>query len=348
MLTLRSLHTDRHVRLWRVFRTSWVQFLIAQLRLTAILQQAPSLSPVLIGGIIAGVLALNCTLCLAWSCLRRRRGRLNKHISASVTVEKFGTGTASPVAEGALRAPWLKGGADGFGGNAYMEKSQVLNPELFTRPPRRQRPRRVLVKHSRDSSSSESSPSSSMSGAILPVASRSYGNRFPPNRALSIRSAYSSASAPLDYHDHLFRDRAFALYPDPPAYFPADHSHPLPPPLAVTVPAPPPRPLMIVTNRYMDAISESPASPPPTSASSQAPLFPAATQRQSYTSSVPPRVRWLGPTEEDGSNANYSRPQSWSSVSTDFSVCEAVRMSVEPAMRDVSVAPLNIRRRWDV
>ena len=342
-----------------------------------------ALDPPLIAGIVVVLLLLNIMLAVAFCALRNRRKRKDtrithkRRISAPVDCEKYESSVAFAITTGAIPAGIPTGHkasvVQGAGRKSYLELIQALQ-----RQPEAPSPTRL----SRGSSRSSADNTRRLSTYVLrpqdireldgvsryPKAKgrvqvlRQSALLMPPGRGGLTRSSsltdtasvYSSASAPMEYHDQLFRAQPFALDPNPPASAPA------------WLPELPKPPAPVMTSNGPDSVEKvktTPHSPPHTPSERQQPLaapdvspspsVPSAstaslrspTRYRSRANSNPqrPQVTWLPPKEWD-SPPPLPRPRKTSSVSslsTIFSLHEATRVPLVPAM---PVMPLNVKR----
>ncbi|KAH9892604.1 hypothetical protein C8Q73DRAFT_733040 [Cubamyces lactineus] len=342
-----------------------------------------ALDPPLIAGIVVVLLLLNVMLAVAFCALRNRRKSKDtrithkRRISAPVDCETYENSVAFAITTGAIPAGIPTGHkasvVQGAGRKSYLALIQALQ-----RQPEAPSPTRL----SRGSSRNSADGTRRLSTYVLrpqdireldgvsryPKAKgrvqvlRQSVLLMPPGRGGLTRSSsltdtasvYSSASAPMEYHDQLFRAQPFALDPNPPASAPA------------WLPELPKPPAPVMTSNApgsMDKAKTSPQSPPHSppeerrqqvvpdvSPGSSVPSASTASLRsptryRSRASSNPhrPQVTWLPPKEWDSLTPPRPRKtSSASSLSTIFSLHEATRVPLVPAM---PIMPLNVKRR---
>ncbi|KAI0745732.1 hypothetical protein C8Q76DRAFT_38996 [Earliella scabrosa] len=346
-------------------------------------KRSAALEPPLIAGIVVVVVAFNLILAVSW-CLLRDRKKIKKlrkrRISVPIDVEKYETSLAFAVTTGAVPNAAPVNGKKGVPvehtGKSYYPIIRALQAQPTSKPS--SSPNRLSRGSSHSSSSSsEERPGlkkfilrpqdmQEFNGAPLCPKTKCPGRRpgrqstnfgIPAranlrraNSVAETASVYSSASAPIDYHEQLFRTQPFALDPTAPNSAPAWITQmPTPPSPAILseassinldVPLRSPTASIseqsdasaIVPPRYAppSPIADSPISVPVSSTAS--PL-----RARTYSNpSAPPQIRWLTKTDTP---VRHKRPSSISSLSTIFSLREATGA---PA---VVVAPLNVRRR---
>ncbi|KAI0329411.1 hypothetical protein GY45DRAFT_1354552 [Cubamyces sp. BRFM 1775] len=341
-----------------------------------------ALDPPLIAGIVVVLLLLNVMLAVAFCALRNRRKRKDtrithkRRISAPVDCEKYESSVAFAITTGAIPAGIPTGHkasvVQGAGRKSYLELIQALQRQPEAPSPTR---------HSRGSSRSSADGTRRLSTYVLrpqdireldgvsryPKAKgrvqvlRQSALLMPPGRGGLTRSSsltdtasvYSSASAPMEYHDQLFRAQPFALDPNPPASAPAWLPELPKPPAPVRTSnasstvdkakATPKSPHHTPSERTQPAapdVSPEPSVPSVSTASLRSP-----TRHRSRSSSNPqrPQVTWLPPKEWDSPPPSRSRKtSSVSSLSTICSLHEATRVPLVPAM---PVMPLKVKRR---
>ncbi|KAH9858690.1 hypothetical protein C2E23DRAFT_880142 [Lenzites betulinus] len=341
-----------------------------------------TLNPPLIAGIVVVVTLLNLVLALAFYTHRGRK-RLQAHkrrISGPVDCEKYENSIAFAVATGAVPGaiPTQNGAAGAADRRSYFALIQALQ----------QQPRvPSSARLSRGSSSSSSTDNARLSDYVLrpqDIKELSGVPRYPkgkgrvdalrrsavvvsPNgsaltRANSLTetaSIYSSASAPLDYHEQLFRPQRFAIAPAASGNNPAGtYPLPKPPPPAVipphvpdadgntarrSSPSPSPPGIQLHVNPRRPSHPDVPSTPTISLASSMSPLSPRFRSRANSDPHAP-QVLWLpsmaSSTPQPARVAR--RPSSVSSLSTILSLHQPTRA---PIVSEPPVAPLNIRRR---
>ncbi|KAI0780033.1 hypothetical protein C8Q74DRAFT_1367822 [Fomes fomentarius] len=353
-------------------------------------KRSVALNPPIIAGIVVVVVAFNFILAVSWCILRDRKKvkKLHKRrISVPVDCEKYENSPAFALTTGAaVRVP-EKGKKDvrgEQGGNSYYELIRALQAHPTSQTP--SSPTRVS-RSSSSNSSSEERPGlkkfilrpQDMKGLNgVPVYPKGPGSgqrqsarhsrilgvpgRVDLRRANSVAetaSVYSSASAPIDYHEQLFRTQPFALDPTAPNSAPAWISQmPKPPAPAVLfeeftaeieVPLSPTPTGSISDRSDASTVVQHQYSPPSPIAVSPisvpASSTPSLVRTRTYSNpTAPPQVRWLANSDASESpsskpSVRSKRPTSISSLSTILSLKETTRV---PA---VVIAPLNIRRR---
>ncbi|KAI8992996.1 hypothetical protein BD414DRAFT_482990 [Trametes punicea] len=346
-----------------------------------------ALEPPFIAGIIAVVLLFNVILAVSFCALRRRRRRMTHkgRVSAPVDCE---TSVAFTVTTGAVPAMLPTKAAQGAGRKSYFELIQALQQQ-----PRMPSPTRL----SRGSSQGSADEGHRLSRYVLlprdikgldgvpryPKAKGRVQNlrqsaMFVPtgtavltrsNSFAETASVYSSASAPLEYHEHLFRPQPFALDPNPPRSAPARMSQlPAPPAPVVISDAPEVANDIMVPRRHQPSPkSVSNKQGPHTGRRSSHPdvpftptVSPSSTdtpgsfsryrsRANSNPHSSPPRVAWLASKEADSAlrTPRRMRTSSDSSLLTPYPLRDAQGVYVLPIrpVRTVPIMPLRIKRR---
>ncbi|KAI0675332.1 hypothetical protein C8Q78DRAFT_1075622 [Trametes maxima] len=333
------------------------------------------LDPPVIGGIVAVVVALNIVLALSFWVLRARSKRRThrKRVPSPGDAEKRYSTIPSRISTGGAPGAVLPSTAEGAERKSYFELIQALQQQPAVPSPTR-------LSHSSWRNSAESLEG--LSHYILrPQDIRELDgvSRYPKgkgrvqalqqsvlvapsdksaltrsNSLADTASVYSSASAPMEYHEHLFRTQPFALPPSPPASAPAWMVE-LPKPLAPAV-IPGIRPTIdddserrlpvalqsaaptVHNTRRRPSRPDVPSTPTVSPTSTQSPLSPSRLRARSVSSpQSPPQILWLSTKEAD-----LFVPGSAESTSTISSLREATRVPVVPP---TIVAPLNVRRR---
>ncbi|OSD06899.1 hypothetical protein PYCCODRAFT_1431091 [Trametes coccinea BRFM310] len=345
-----------------------------------------ALEPPLIAGIAVVALLFNVIIAVSF-CLLRNRRKLTTHkrrVPASVDCEKYETSVAFAVTAGAMPATFPTKAARGSERKTYFELIQTLQ-----RQPGVPSPTRL----SRGSSHSSTDSARRLSTYVLrpqdikeldgvPRYPKTKGRVqvlrqsaivVPPGRATLTRSSsfaetasvYSSASAPLEYHEQLFRTQPFALGPQLPASAPPWLSElPKAPAPAVifdglegddVAPTKLPQSSQesMSTLRIPD-ISRRPSHPdvpvspsilPSSSSSTISPTHYRARANSSFHAS-PPRVEWL-PLQVPAWQGVTSpkKTNSEASLATMYSLHEATRVIPVRPIPTIPVRPLNIKRR---
>ncbi|KAL1942880.1 hypothetical protein VTO73DRAFT_5120 [Trametes versicolor] len=332
------------------------------------------LDPPLIAGIAVVVALINVVLALAWfTCRGRRQLKAHKRrISGPVDVEKYEHSVAFAVATGGVPGTiHAKAGAGAGDRKSYFELIQALQQQPSTPSP---------VRLSRGSSQ-ESADGRRLSDYVLrpqDIKELSGVPRYPkakgrvqalrrsalvvsPNGSTLTRSnslaetasVYSSASAPLDYHEQLFRAQPFALNPSAPTNPPGfEHSLPKPPP-PVAVPQPTQAaddhkqrlssPAQTPAGRRRPSHPDVPFTPSVSPTSTMSPPTPRLRSRaNSNPHAIAPQVMWLQKDDAARPSPLVRRPSSVSSLSM---ILALHRGAAAPAVQETSVAPLNVRRR---
>ncbi|KAI0775750.1 hypothetical protein BD413DRAFT_283902 [Trametes elegans] len=339
-----------------------------------IAKRSMSLDHSLIAGLVVVVVALNAILALTFCLFRNRRRRRThkRHISAPLDCEKYETSVAFAVTTGALPAtiPAVATGATEH--KSYYDLIQALQRQSGPPP---------LTGQSRGLSRS-SVHSSYLSNTLPPLQvgtefhgvsikakgrvevlrqSATFASSDGPsltrsNSLAETSSVYSSASAPMEYHERLFRAQALTLPPLPVARAAA-------PAWVAELPDPPPpatlyhehtektstssftaltasRRGVIATNRRPSK-PDVPTTPTISPTSTRTPNSPRSRALATPASS-PPQVRWLS----DGIDAkSSSRPRRTSSTSSISAAFSAHILHSDPLGSRVPVAPLNISRK---
>lgn len=349
-----------------------------------------SLDPPLIAGIVVVVVAFNLIIAVSWCIVRDRRKLKKLHrrrISAPVDCEKYEHSVAFAVSTGAavpLKAKAKEHGRQGETRQSYYELIHALQrqPQDAFSP--------VPARWSRGSSRSSSSADShgqgfarfvlrpqdmkdlsgtphypKTKGASQTQVAQDSMNLGVPARAdlrranslTETASVYSSASAPLEFHDQLFRTQPFAVPTSAPAWM---GEMPKPPSPAVlsssntsAIDMDVPCPSASTSSASSDASTIVPRLPNPHSPLSESPIAvspisvpsastPSPVRPRTYSNpSAPPQIRWIAPQSSAAPPLRLTRrPNSISSLSTIFSVQEATRV---PAVTPVTIAPLNVR-----
>ncbi|KAI0706802.1 hypothetical protein C8T65DRAFT_696150 [Cerioporus squamosus] len=346
-------------------------------------KRSVSLDPSLIAGIVVVVVAFNLIIAVSWCIVRDRRKLKKLHkrrISAPVDCEKYEHSVAFAISTGAavpLKTKEHDRRAET--GKSYYELLQALQrqPDDAFSP--------VSTRWSRGSSRCSSSADShglarfvlrpqdlkDLSGTPLypktkgssqtQVAQDSFNLSVPvpadlrrANSLTETASVYSSASAPLEYHDQLFRDQLlrtqpFALDPTAPASAPPWMSElPKPPCPALSrsdvslVDVDISCPSQTTSSASSVASTIVPRLPNPHSPLAVSPISvpsastPSPARPRTYSNpSAPPQIRWITPQESTAFPIRTRRPNSISSLSTIFSVQEATRVA---AVAPVTVA----------
>ncbi|OJT14516.1 hypothetical protein TRAPUB_8919 [Trametes pubescens] len=333
------------------------------------------LDPPLIAGIAVVVVLINIVLALAWfTCRGRQQLKAHKRrISSAIDVEKYEHSVAFAVATGgAPSAIHTKAAAAGAGDRkSYFELIQALQRQPSTPSPAR------LSR----GSSQESAESRRLSDYVLrPQDMKEFNGvpRYPrakgrvqalrrsaivvsPNGSTLTRSnslaetasVYSSASAPLDYHEQLFRAQPFGLNPSAPTN-PPGSEYPLPkPPPPAAVPQPTQAaddhkqrlssPAQTPAGRRRPSHPDVPSTPSMSPTSTMSPLSPRLRSRaNSNPHAIAPQVMWLQKEDASRPSPLVRRPSSVSSLSM---ILALHRAAAAPAVQATSVAPLNVHRR---
>ena len=320
-------------------------------------------------------MVFNLILAVSWCLLRGRRKLKKGHkrrISGPVDCERYEKSVAFAVTTGAIPAP----PPSSQEGKSYYALLQALQGQ--PKPPAASQGRlsressnssadhsglKKLILRPQDLKELDGVPRYPKRKGHLHAARRSTTLQVPgppglltrSNSVAETASVYSSASAPIDYHDHLFRTQPFALDSKVPASAPAWISEmPTPPTPAV---------VSRTSSAVFDSAYPSPSAsiisdastirppgskrlsaPPPSSATSPiaVPTSSVPTVSRERTASNPSNIRWKTPVAVPSppSSAHSRRPNSVSSLSTIFSVREVTRLDVAPA----TIEPLNIQR----
>ncbi|KAI9062868.1 hypothetical protein FKP32DRAFT_1603840 [Trametes sanguinea] len=344
-----------------------------------------TLEPPLIAGIAVVALLFNVILAVSFCLLRNRRKLTTqkRRVPAPADCDKYETSVAFAVTAGAIPAPFPTKSAHSSERKTYFELIQTLQ-----RQPGVPSPTRL----SRGSSHSSSDHTRHLSTYVLrPQDIRGLDGvpRYPrtkgrvealrqsamvvPGRAALTRSnslaetasVYSSASAPLEYHEQLFRTQPFALDPKLPAS--------APPWISELPKAPAPAVILdeveaddVAPPKFLQASQESmsklriseigrrpshpdvPVSPsilPSSSASIISPIHYRA-RANSNPHASPPRVEWLPPkvpTWQGG--ATPRKTNSETSLATMYSLHEATQAIPLRPIPTITVRPLNIMRQ---
>ncbi|CDO72528.1 hypothetical protein BN946_scf184983.g11 [Trametes cinnabarina] len=347
-----------------------------------------ALEPPLIAGITVVVLLFNMILAVSF-CLLRNRRKLKNHkrrVSASVDPEKCETSVALVVTADTVPAAFPAKAAPGLERKSYFELVQTLQ-----RQPGVPSPTRL----SRGSSHSSTDSTRRLSRYVLrphDIKGLDGAPRYPKtkgrlqalrqsatvvstgkvaltrsNSFAETASVYSSASAPLEYHEQLFRTQPFALDPSPPASAPAWMSQlPNPPAPAVISGAPEDDKKMAAFESFASSqepawtlqipeIGRRPSHPDVPVSPSIIPSSAASTSsavhyraRANSNPHSPPRIEWLPPKMSTVSDMPSPREtNSQSSLSTMYSLHEATRVIPIRPVPIIPVMPLNVKRRSD-
>ncbi|KAI0645727.1 hypothetical protein C8Q79DRAFT_1010647 [Trametes meyenii] len=333
------------------------------------------LDPPVIGGIVAVVVALNIILALSFWVLRARSKRRTHRgrIPSPGDVEKRYSTVPSRISTGGAPGADHPSTAEAAERKSYFELIQALQQQ-----PTAPSPARLSRSSWRNSAGSLESLShyilrpqdikeldsvprypkgkgrvqASRQSVLVAPSDKSALTRS--NSLADTASVYSSASAPMEYHEHLFRTQPFALPPSPPASAPAWMVElPKPPAPAVISGMHPavdddaehhssvtPQPAApTVHNTYRrPSRPDVPTTPTISPTSTQSPLSSSRIRSRSTSGpQSPPHVLWLPPKEAD-----TFVPSSDESTSTISSLKEAARIPVVPT---AIVTPLNVRRR---
>ncbi|KAI0823670.1 hypothetical protein BC628DRAFT_496544 [Trametes gibbosa] len=346
-------------------------------------KRSVALDPPIIAGIVVVVVLLNLVLGLSFYTFRARQRRRthNRRISGPVDCEKYEKSIAFAVATGAVPGAFSTqaGAADVADRKSYFDLIQALQ----------QQPRVPSSTRLSRGSSSSSTDSTRLSDYVLrpqDIKELSGIPRYPKakgrvqalrrsavvvspegaalrrsNSLTETASVYSSASAPLEYHEQLFRTQPFAIAPNAPGNnAPGTYALPKPPPPAASSQSSPavdggrehrssPPPFIPAIQPHINHRRPShpdvPSTPTMSPASTQSPHSPRFRVRANSNPHAPaPQVLWLPSTESSAQPAAHAsrRPSSVSSLSTILSIRQPTS---GPTVAEPSVAPLNIRRR---
>ncbi|KAH9931116.1 uncharacterized protein BXZ73DRAFT_77798 [Epithele typhae] len=297
-------------------------------------KRSTSLDPPLIGGIVGVVVIFNLVLVIVWLrfCNRRRAQKLHKRkISEPVDCEKYEKSVAFAVSTGAIPASPTPTGKSYYSllqaSNDSPRPIPILPTVFLVIPPATQ-----LVLRPSDLKEFDGTP------------------RYSKRRSQPHASG-KNASAPMDYHDHLFRSQPFTLDPRAPASSPVWISPmPMPPAPAVISEA-----SSLDFNETYPTPGSSPESEPtlPGTHSEISPIAIPMSEETSFldlcTTSSPSKIRWITPKSPSALAAaspkspHSKRSNSISSLSTIYSVVEATRARAA-VPEPVTIAPLAVRR----